>query len=150
MRGSKGQSLPDGQVRVEATLPDMLSPASTLPITVSVQPGVPAGEYNGTLLIEVRDQPAGIEVPIVVKSKHALYWPLFTLAAGLAVASVLSWWNTDGQKKNTAREDLIALRATLSEAKQWPTIRSKPSSPALPKWHKPSTRAAKPMTSMRW
>lgn len=118
MRGSKGQSLPDGQVNVVATLPALLSPASTLPITVHVQSGVPAGEYNGTLLLKVRNQPAGIEVPIVVRSKHPPYWPLLTLAAGLATAAILSWWNTEGQKKNAAREDLITLRAKLSDAKQ--------------------------------
>jgi hypothetical protein len=113
MRGSKGQALPEGTVYVEAALPARLSPASALPITVGVKSGVPAGEYNGILLIKVRDQAAGIEVPIVVQSKHAPWWPLLTLAAGLLTALVLGWWNTAGQKKQSAAEALTHLRAKL-------------------------------------
>ncbi len=118
MRGGKGQALPDGLVYVEAALPAKLAPADTLPITVGVKSGVPAGEYNGTLLIKVRDQPAGIEVPVVVKSKHGLALPLLTLAAGLLTALVLGWWNTTGQKKQSAAQSLTNLRARLAGANQ--------------------------------
>lgn len=116
MRGGKGQSLLAGQVYTDATLPALLSPGSTLPITVGVRSGVPAGEYRGTLLVKVRDQAAALEVPLVVRAKHAPWAALLTLIAGLVTAAVLGWWNSEGQTKKASADALAALRAKLAES----------------------------------
>ena len=97
MNGPEGQALPSGVVRVDTTLPFTLTDqaAHVLPVVVSGR-HLPAGEYNGTLLVQVRNQAGPLEVPLRLQIKHGPIFPLLVLALSLLIGVWIALYNTHG------------------------------------------------------
>ncbi len=112
LRGTKGQSLLGNTVQVDATFPLTLPERGTAPITLTVSSNnLPAGEYNGTLYVRVKNQPAPVQVPLTVKVKDPPYLPFLALIGGIAVAAILGWWTGTGK----AQRDLITPIQNLAK-----------------------------------
>ncbi len=97
MSGPEGQALPAEVVRVDTTLPLTLTDqdAQALRLVVSGR-HLPAGEYNGTLLVRIRNQANPLEVPLRLQIKHGPFFPLLILASSLLIGIWISLYNTRG------------------------------------------------------
>jgi hypothetical protein len=97
MSGPEGQALPAEVVRVDTTLPLTLTDpgAQALRVVVSGR-HLPAGEYNGTLLVRIRNQANPLEVPLRLQIKHGPFFPLLILALSLLIGIWISLYNTRG------------------------------------------------------
>jgi hypothetical protein len=58
----------------------------------------PAGEYNGSIVANVRNQSALIKVPAKVQIKNGWLLAFLVLVAGLVVAMLVPWWNATGKE----------------------------------------------------
>lgn len=115
MRGTKGQTLPATAVRIETATPFTLNTgqAKTLRI-VAAGRNLSAGEYNGTLIVQVRNQIAPLELPLRILIKDGCLLPLIVLTGGLALGYILHWWKGEGRP---AREILNNVKKLAEEIK---------------------------------
>ncbi|MEW5872887.1 MAG: hypothetical protein AB1894_26750 [Chloroflexota bacterium] len=99
MRNDKGETLPEDAVRVTTGTPFSIPAGGTHPLqVVAAGRDFEAGQYSGTLRIQVRDQASVIQQNVNLKVKHAWPLPLLVLAGGLGLGYFLHWWSEDGLK----------------------------------------------------
>ncbi|HVQ38031.1 MAG TPA: hypothetical protein VMS31_10890 [Pyrinomonadaceae bacterium] len=106
MRGTAGVDLPAGVVRVSTGFPLTINGNGTAGL--KIQAGgydLPAGEYNGTLQINVAEQTAPVKIPIKALIKNGPLLAFIVLVSGLLAAFLFGWWNSKGK----AARDLITL-----------------------------------------
>jgi len=119
LRGAKGQTLPAEVVRVDTDTPFTLESGEAKPLRiVAAGRDLRAGEYNGTLMVRVRNQSAQVELPIRVKIKHGWLLSLIVLAGGLALGYVLHWWKEEGKVSRDLMNEIEKLAKELKPGKK--------------------------------
>ncbi|MBN2002728.1 MAG: hypothetical protein JXA21_05170 [Anaerolineae bacterium] len=110
MRGPKGESLPVEAIKVTSNFPFTLTnnDAASIQVAVAGQ-NLRAGEYNGTLVVRVRNQPALVQIPTKVQIKDGWLLPMIVLAGGLLLGFVLHWWKEDGLATRSLVRKIEAL-----------------------------------------
>jgi hypothetical protein len=114
MIGPDGRALPDGVVQVASTLPFTLTGQDAAPLRVVVAGhNLAAGEYDGTMLVRVRNQAAPIEVPLKILIKHGFLFPLLLLAASILIGVFLAVYNTKGLANRKYSQQIRLLDARI-------------------------------------
>jgi hypothetical protein len=112
--GPDGRALPDGVVQVASTLPFTLTGQDAAPLRVVVTGhNLAAGEYDGTMLVRVRNQAAPIEVPLKILIKHGFLFPLLLLAASILIGVFLALYNTKGLANRKYSQQIRLLDARI-------------------------------------
>jgi hypothetical protein len=117
MSGPEGQALPADVVRVDTTLPLTLTDqdAQALRVVVSGR-HLPAGEYNGTLLVRIRNQANPLEIPLRLQIKHGPVFPLLILALSLLIGIWISLYNTRGLANMAVMKRIRLLDRRITQA----------------------------------
>jgi hypothetical protein len=118
MQNSLGQSLPEQAVRVASKFPISLSGKDAATIRVLAQgKNLPSGEYSGTLLVNVENQPAPLLIPLQVQVKDGPIIALILLAAGPLVGVLFFYWNKDGKNLLDIQRRVNRLQSVLKAGK---------------------------------
>lgn len=114
MQNSLGRTLPENAIRVTTEFPIELGAkdAATLHLEARGR-NLPAGEYNGTLLVNVENQVVPVQIPIRVQVKDGPILAFILLAAGPIVGILFFYWNKDGKSLLEARQRIKNLQRTL-------------------------------------
>ncbi len=114
MQSTQGRTLPDEAVSVTTEFPVDLSAkdAATLRIMARGR-NLPAGEYSGTLLVNVENQPGPVQIPLKVQVKDGPVLPFVLLAAGPLVGVLFLYWNKNGKNLLEAQQRIQRLQRVL-------------------------------------
>ena len=114
MQSSQGRTLPENTVRVVSEFPIGLeaNDAATLRVVAQGR-NLPAGEYNGTLLVNVENQLGPVQIPLAVQVKDGPIIAFILLAAGPIVGILFFYWNKDGKSLLEARQRINNLQRVL-------------------------------------
>lgn len=129
-RNARNQTLPDEAVRVATDFP--LSLSDTKAASVRVVAGgqnLRAGEYDGTILFQVRNQSAPIQVPLKVLVKDGPWLPLLLLAIGPIVGLLINWWNSEGMSRRNLMKEIDALESKIKQG--WCSVKTREAAGAL-------------------
>jgi hypothetical protein len=118
MQSSQGRTLPEGAVSVVSSFPVELSAKDAATLSIEARGNnLPAGEYNGTLLINVEDQPGPVQIPLKVQVKDGPILAFILLAAGPLVGILFFYWNKDGKTLLEARQRIQRLQGVLKNGR---------------------------------
>lgn len=114
MQSSQGLTLPENTVQVESEFPLVLQgkDAGTLRVVARGR-NLPAGEFSGTLLVNVDNQPGPVLIPLKVQVKDGPLLAFILLAAGPLVGLLFFYWNKDGKVLLEARQRIERLQGVL-------------------------------------
>jgi hypothetical protein len=113
-RSAKGLSFCSNSLVVTPTGPVALSGREGKNFDISIIGQLPqAGEYNGTIIANVRNQSALIKVPVKVQIKNGWLLPFVILLAGLLVAMLIPWWNSTGKELSELMDKTVQEIAYL-------------------------------------
>jgi len=118
MQSSTGRTLPEDSVSVASEFP--ISMAGNDAVTLSVVArgkNLPAGEYNGTLLVNVENQSVPVQIPLSVMVKDGPILAFFLLAIGPIIGVLFFYWNKDGRVLLASRQRINNLQRVLREGR---------------------------------
>ncbi len=113
-RSARGLSFSANSISVSPTGAVTIISRDGKSFDVSIaNPLPPAGEYNGNIVANVRDQSALIKVPLKIQIKNGWLLPFVILVAGLLVAMLIPWWNSTGKEMSELLDKTIQTIAYL-------------------------------------
>jgi len=114
MQSTQGRTLPDEAVSVTTKFPLDLSAKDAATISVMARGrNLPAGEYSGTLLVNIDNQPGPVQIPLKVQVKDGPILPFVLLAAGPLVGILFLYWNKNGKTLLEAQQRIQRLQRVL-------------------------------------
>jgi hypothetical protein len=118
MQSSQGRTLPENAVQVESGFPINLSAkdAATLRVLAKGR-NLPSGEYSGTLLVNVENQPGPIQIPLRVQVKDGPFVAFLLLAAGPLVGVLFFYWNKDGKNLVEVQQKIKSVQTILKSGR---------------------------------
>ncbi len=119
--GAAGRSLPAHAVGAQLLGEPVIGQNDSVAVRVwfagnNIRPG----EYNGTLVARIENQPTAVEIPLKIQVKHGWLWPLMILCIGLAAAYLFSWWNSQGKELQKLVGDIKETVKAVNEGKYIP------------------------------
>jgi hypothetical protein len=118
MRANAGNDLPPGVVRVSSHLPFKIAGGGTAPLKlVAAGDDLDAGEYNGTLQVNIAEQKAPVKIPIKIFIKNGPLLALVVLIGGLLTASLFGWWNSKGKAIRDLVKPIQQLEVEINTGK---------------------------------
>jgi hypothetical protein len=114
MQSSQGRTLPENSVSVASNFPIEMGAkdAATLRVVARGQ-NLPAGEYSGTLMVNIENQLSPVQIPLSVQVKDGPILAFTLLAAGPIVGILFFYWNKDGKTLLEARQRIKNLQRVL-------------------------------------
>lgn len=112
--GPRNQTLPDQAVTVASPLPLTIEGRGAANVEMVARgKGLNAGEYNGTLYLNVRNQ-APVQVPLKILVKDGPLLPCLVLFVAPLVGLLIALWNRDGKKRYDLYRRLEGLEKELA------------------------------------
>lgn len=118
MQSAQGRTLPEDAVQVNTQFPINLEGRDAATIRISARGrNLPAGEYNGTLLVNVENQPGPVQIPLKVQVKDGPILAFILLCAGPLVGVLFFYWNKDGKSLIEIQQRIRRLQSILKSSK---------------------------------
>ena len=114
MQSSQGRTLPQEAVSVASSFPIPIeaNDAATLRVVARGR-NLPAGDYSGTLLVNVENQLTPIQIPLAVQVKDGPILAFVLLAIGPLIGILFLYWNKDGKRLIESRQRIKNLQRVL-------------------------------------
>jgi len=131
-RNNDNQTLPDYAVRIASGFPMDIENGDAASVrVVAGGQNLRAGEYNGTVLFRVQNQPAAVQVPVKVQVKDGPWLALLLLIAGPIVGLLINWWNSEGMARFNLMKEIDKLEDRIDKRKSLLPVETRKQAGAL-------------------